>query len=157
MSEEKSQLELVSDKVLLKLLVHFINENGPVVDFNNRFAIDCDDTFGNVIGVNLDMIDLSYIYELLRLNEENIMNGNVDGLLKPTIKTMKFNHIIEYTAKKQDTYRNVTNTYISNDDDNRKYLEIGWTEGGINVYDELIDEKEDIIDYTNNRFKIVKD
>jgi hypothetical protein len=134
---EKSKLESYSDKLLFKMLTLINNEckEERIVPRLSKFDEEIYEITENILkpfGIDVGSVDVDFMWELLKINYDNINDGVLTTLNRPEFSSYSYDIDVSETVYQTTTYQHVIHTYSSKPYDYVKYFE---NEGLIEPWD----------------------
>jgi hypothetical protein len=107
----KSSFEKLSDKVLFRIVKKIYDSFDYSVSFGDIY--DYLDSNHRLFGMDeFDSIDVSYIHQLIKLNQYALDSGEIVGSLeRPTIKQFEFKYSVIQYSTDRIFYRDTVYTY----------------------------------------------
>jgi len=105
---EKSDFEILSDKILIVALKKFQEELGDANPDMDDYTQECVQSVGDMIGIEINIIDVDFLIELYTLNEKS---GFSSPLKRPKVGLYKADVDIFETKYVRNTYRHEVYSY----------------------------------------------
>jgi hypothetical protein len=157
---EKSKLESYSDKLLFKMLSLINNEckEERIIPRLSKFDEQIYEITENALkpfGIDVDSVDVDFMWELLKINYDNIDDGVLTTLKRPEISSYSYDIDVSETLFQTTTYQHVIHTYSSKPYDYVKYFENEgvidpW--GGKEIYTNIHDSESSGYDIDKRSF-----
>jgi hypothetical protein len=113
----ESELEKISDRVIFQIIKKVAHdcesERISFVSINEEVSQVIDNTL-NIFGVIdvIEYIDTDYIWTLVNLNRDKLSEDKLTGsLIKPQLKTYKFDTEVSETVYQTQTWENTVSSY----------------------------------------------
>jgi len=115
----ENQFESLSDKLLFKIattVYNHLSDEGVVITTRTAFDNEITENITDAIkplGFNsTDYIEEEFLYEIVRLNLQDITYGSLSGqLLRPELKKYEFDTDVTETVYQRQTWRNTISSY----------------------------------------------